>query len=115
MLKRGGLWSVVGLVTSLFGIVPSAMAANSNDWGPWGMHMMWGSWGVGMMIMMLLFWALLIVGLIFLIRWLIAAGNQGRQGRAEHSPESALDILQKRYARGDITKQEFDEIRRDLQ
>ncbi|MFN8595872.1 MAG: SHOCT domain-containing protein [Anaerolineae bacterium] len=29
-------------------------------------------------------------------------------------PDSALDILQKRYARGEITKDEFDAMRRDV-
>lgn len=93
----------------------SPVAAQPQDWGPWGMHMMWGSWGIGMMLMMFLFWALLIAGLIFVIRWLITTGGSGRQGGAEHGSESAFDILQKRYARGEITKQEFEEIRRDLQ
>jgi putative membrane protein len=115
MLKQGGLWSVISLVAPLFGVLPSAMAANSNDWGPWGMHMMWGSWGIGMMIMMFIFWALIIVGIVFLIRWLIAAGGTGRRLDANHRGDSALDILKKRYARGEISKQEFDEIRRDLQ
>lgn len=94
-----------------------AAAANGQDWGPWGMHMMWGSWGVGMMLMMFLFWAAVIVAIVFLIRWLVTAGagNRGPQPSTGYSVESALDILKKRYARGEISKEEFQDMRRDLQ
>jgi putative membrane protein len=100
--------------TLLLGDWSYALAANGQDWGPWGMHMMWGSWGIGMMIMMFLFWAAIIVGIVFLIRWLITAGSPGQRAMSGHGPETALDILKKRYARGEISKQEFDEIRQDL-
>lgn len=56
---------------------------------------------------MVLFWVLLIAGLILLAKWLV---DQGRMGRED----SALDILKKRYARGEITKQEFEDMKRDL-
>jgi putative membrane protein len=68
---------------------------------------MWGAWGFGMMLMMVLFWGLIIVGIVFLIRWLI---GQGREGRTD----SALDILRQRYARGEINKEEFEAKKRDL-
>lgn len=71
-----------------------------------GPEMMWGSWGIGW-IFMVIFWGLLIVGLIFLIRYLTGTAK-GTGG------ESALDILKKRYARGEITKQEFEEKKKDL-
>src|SRR5215831_12294606 len=90
-------------------------AADGQDWGPWGMHMMWGSWGIGMMFMMFLFWAALIAALVFFIRWLITAGGREHQAVAEHGAESALDILKKRYARGEISKAEFRDMRQDLQ
>jgi putative membrane protein len=70
----------------------------------WGM---WGVWGFGMMLMMLVFWGLLIVGLVFGIRWLV---SQGREPR----PDTALDILRQRYARGEIDKEEFEAKKRDL-
>ena len=37
----------------------------------------------------------------------------GQGGAARE--DSALDILEKRYARGEINKQEFEERKRDLQ
>jgi putative membrane protein len=103
------------MIALLLGIWTYAMAVDGQDWGPWGMHMMWGSWGIGMMIMMFLFWAAIIVGIVLLIRWLITAGSPRQQAAAEHGSESALDILKKRYARGEISQQEFHEMRQDLQ
>jgi len=58
-------------------------------------------------VTMVLFWVLLVVGLILLAKWLV---DQGRMGRED----SALDILKKRYARGEITRQEFEEMKRDI-
>ena len=77
------------------------------EWG-WGMHpMMWGAWGFGMMFMMVLFWVLVIIGIVLAIRWLT---NQ----RREKPSDSALEILRQRYARGEIDKEEFEAKKRDL-
>jgi putative membrane protein len=73
----------------------------------WEMHPMWWGWGIGMMAMMFLFWALVIVGLIVGIRWLLG------QGKATRS-DSALEILRQRYARGEINKEEFESKKKDL-
>ena len=46
------------------------------------------------------------------LRWLVlstrASGNKG------HHEDSALEILRKRYARGEIDKEEFEEKKKDL-
>jgi putative membrane protein len=68
---------------------------------------MWGLWGIGMMFFMLLFWGLVIVGVVLGIRWLL---NQGREPRSD----PALEILRQRYARGEIDKEEFEAKKRDL-
>jgi len=47
--------------------------------------------------------------LIFLIRHLVGAA------KASKSEESALEILKKRYARGEINKEEFEQKKKDLQ
>lgn len=69
-------------------------------------------WGVGMLIGMgvfVLFWGLVLAGLVLLIRWLWAEARPTTKG-----DESALEILKRRYAQGEITREEFETIRRDL-
>lgn len=115
MYSRRWWLSISSLGALLPGTWTYATAANGQDWGPWGMPMMWGSWGIGMMLMQFLFWAALIVALVFFIRWLVTAGNRGHQAVAGHDADSALDILKKRYARGEISKEEFQDRRQVLQ
>jgi putative membrane protein len=63
--------------------------------------------GAGLLFMVL-FWVLVIAGIVYLVRWLMRPGIAGRPG-------SSLDILKNRYARGEINKQEFDAMKQDLQ
>ncbi len=76
-------------------------------WGDYGMG--WG-WGIFGAIHMVLWWALLIVGIAVLVKWLMAETQGGARGAANR----ALEILQERYARGEIGKEEFDAKKRDL-
>jgi putative membrane protein len=69
------------------------------------------SWMGG--IFMIVFWVAVIVGIIFLIRWLVVSSRTGGPG-ASHGADTALDILKKRYARGEIDKPEFEEKKKDL-
>jgi putative membrane protein len=87
----------------------------SGGYGGWGMGPgMMGYWGMGWfgMVFMLAFWILVIVGLVFLVKWLFHA-SKGERG-VSSTGMRALDILKERYAKGEITKEEFDRIRRDL-
>ncbi|NOX17784.1 MAG: SHOCT domain-containing protein [Chlorobi bacterium] len=64
---------------------------------------MWFSW---------LFWIVLLVVIVwgivqFINRNQLANSNNGGN-------ETPLDILKKRYAKGEITKEQFDEMRKDL-
>jgi putative membrane protein len=75
------------------------------------MHWGWGDhpWGWGMGILMILFWVLIILGAVYLIKAIAGIERKGPRD------ESALDILGKRYARGEIDREEFEEKKRDLQ
>ena len=79
--------------------------------------MMW--WGDGwggaswawFSVMHILWWVLVIAGIVALIRLAMGSGNRG--GR--HADESrALDILRERYARGEIEREEYEERKRVL-
>ncbi|MBI2857685.1 MAG: SHOCT domain-containing protein [Chloroflexi bacterium] len=76
--------------------------------GPW---MMGGVGGLGM-IPMILFWGLIIWGIVWLARG-SGGGGMSHSDHAEHH-DSAMDILKSRYARGEINKQEFEDKKRDL-
>ena len=67
--------------------------------------------------MMVIFWIVVVVGILALIRWLSGQSQPGRISRpqAKESFESALEILRKRYARGEITKDEFENIKKDIE
>jgi putative membrane protein len=80
-----------------------------DEWG-WGMHpmtWMWGAWGISAMLVMLLFWGLVVAALVAGIRWLVRSSGNAR-------PDTALDILRQRYARGEINREEFEAKKRDL-
>lgn len=83
----------------------------------WGMGSGMMGYGYGMSwyghILMLIFWVAVIVGIIFLIRWLVVSSQAGGQVTSQGA-DTALDILRKRYARGEINKEEFEEKKKDL-
>ncbi len=64
---------------------------------------------VGGWIVMLVFWGLVIAGIVLLVR---ALTNRHVAGRPES--DSALEVLRRRYAAGEITKEQFEEMKRML-
>jgi len=107
----------------------AAFPVGSGGWMPM-MNMMWGGWsspfgsnnstnnmmnfgfgpfgGFGW-IFMILWWVLIIAGIVALIRWLTSQSHD-----TNTHGKSALEILQERYAKGEINKQEFEEKKKDL-
>jgi putative membrane protein len=59
-----------------------------------------------------IFWILIIIGIVFLVRWLV---DQGRTNRKMlPGEESALAILKRRYAKVEINKEELDQKKKNL-
>ena len=71
---------------------------------------MMGNWGYGTMggygFLSIFFWILVIIGIVLLVVWLVRTAPYWQQRRVE---ESAMDILKKRYASGEINREEFEE------
>ncbi|MDA0226269.1 MAG: SHOCT domain-containing protein [Proteobacteria bacterium] len=79
-------------------------------WGDMG-SMGWGSgWGMFGMLHMVLWWVLIVLGIVVLLKWLF--GAPARIGPQTGS--GALEILRERYARGEIELEEFEKRKRDL-
>ncbi len=71
----------------------------------------WGNfgWGMGLgWIYMIVFWALIIIAVVYLVKFV--ERNTGFE--ALHG--SPLDTLKRSYAKGDITKEEFEPMKNDL-
>ncbi len=59
---------------------------------------------------MWIIWIVIIIAVILLARGYLSPAQKG----GEPKGESALDVLKKRYARGEISREEFEEKKRDL-
>ena len=68
---------------------------NGNDW----------AWGIFMM----LFWLIVLVVVIYVVIRLIKNHENTTNTRID-----PLDIAKERYAKGDITKEQFTEIKKEL-
>ena len=77
-----------------------------NDWHSFG------GWGMGFgFVLMLLFWILVILGIAVLIRWMLAQPSPSRSSR----DKTPLEIVQERYARGEIDREEYGQKKLDLE
>lgn len=80
------------------------MIGNWNwDWpGAFGMGFGW--------LFMILFWGLVLLGIVALVRRLI----KPEPGASGSGASAVLGILEQRYARGEIGRDEFEQKKRDL-
>ena len=84
------------------------MWMGSGRWGTGYHHMMGG----GMAIVMIIFWVVLIGALVLLLSGVIN-GIRGSQP-SDDDLQEPLEILKRRYARGEIDKAEYEEKRQSL-
>jgi len=95
-----------------FGMMgPGMMGGYGGMMGGYGNQFGFGYNPLGTIISLVV-WALVIGGIVLLVVWLVR--NASRGGLSIGSSESPLDILKARYAKGEITKEQFDTIKHDL-
>jgi putative membrane protein len=93
-------------------LVPAVASAHMMGWNNNG-------WGVG--VGMFFFWVIAIFLVIGLIRMIVWRGHSGQyshwMGGGHHGMmgDRSLDILKERYAKGEITKEQFEQMKKDLQ
>lgn len=68
--------------------------------------MHWMDWSGGWM--MILWWGIIIAVVYFVVKAIIPQKGE------MHKEDSAIEILKKRYARGEISKEEFNEKKNDV-
>lgn len=100
---------ILGLVAfgAPFMMGPGRMGPDVMEEGNWHWGMMWGLGGLTMLV----FWGLLIVGVVLLIRLL----DRRRTSPPAPTRESPIDIARRRYAAGELSRDEFEQMRRDLE
>jgi putative membrane protein len=79
------------------------MFGGNYGWGPGG-GMGFGFGG----IFMILFWGLIIFGIVYFAQAVVKKSGKSEQG------DTPLDLLKKRYAKGEINKEEFERIKDDI-
>ena len=94
-------------ITFLISALP---ASAQQDYGPWRMHewMGWGGMWFGPLFMLAVF-ALLVAFVVLLVRWL-----GGDRGLPSAATRTAREILDERYARGEIDREEYLKRRQDV-
>jgi len=75
----------------------------------WEGHEGMGWWMLFGSVWFVILWGLIIWAVVTVVSK--SGGGQSSAGSREDSP---LEIAKRRYARGEITKDQFDQIRRDL-
>ena len=101
------------LAAGIFFIWPAIAFANGNDagyMGGWG-HMMNFWWGGAFM------WIVFLIVIVVVIYFVLqSAKRTSRDSSLRETPrETSIDILKRRYARGDISKEEFEQMKKDLE
>ncbi|MEJ2735401.1 MAG: SHOCT domain-containing protein [Anaerolineae bacterium] len=79
--------------------------------------MMMGGVGWLTVLIVLILFLLLIGGAVAAVIWFARQGSGGRsmgQGQGPRAGDDALEILRRRYARGEIDREEFQRMREDL-
>ena len=103
---------IIGVVALALLIAVPLIWGGLSGWHGGGWEMMGGfGWWWFMPIFMILFWGLIIWAVVALAR---GTSQPSGSDSSSNRPESALEVLKRRYARGEINKEEYEEKKRDL-
>ena len=94
------------IILPLLTLIACAPGPYNSSMGNWN-HMMGYGYGGGFM------WLIVLVLVGAVIYFLLQASKS--KGSAVSTTETPLDILKKRYAKGEIDKEEFDRKKEDLE
>ncbi len=112
-------WALIigGIVLAVMIVVPPLLGGSAGwrgggSWGMMGPGMM-GGFGMGFLgpVVMIVFWGLIIWAVVALVR---GNGSCCGAGHSDHGTDSAMEVLKRRYARGEISKDEFEDKKKDL-
>jgi putative membrane protein len=70
--------------------------------------------GILGLLLMALFWGALIAGGIWLVRTVFVINPSNQSGIMADKPSSPREMLDQRYARGEISREEYEQIKSDL-
>lgn len=103
--------SLTAVFLSAFIYGPLALAQQQSEW-PYGGHMMggWGGWFLGPLMM--IFWLAVAVWVIILVSRFAGGGSHRHYRHKMHGP---VGLLKARLARGEISKEEYEELKKILE
>jgi len=98
---------------AIFFAWPAIAFANGNDgrhMGDWG-HMMSFWWGGAFM------WVLFLIVIVVVVYFILQTTKPKSYDSSfrETPRQTSIDILKRRYARGEISKEEFEQMKKDLE
>jgi putative membrane protein len=111
------------LISAIFATLPLAAFADPGDglgcygsgryqmYGPGGMMGSSGNYMLGYgWILPMLFWTIIVIGAAALVAFLV----KGQKAKTTNGVELPVDILKKRFAQGEINKDEFEQMKKEI-
>ena len=98
-------WLLIIILIAIVFFVGFGLMGSSGSYGSFGPWMM-GPW--------MIFPFMFLIGIGFFIYFMINGGPMGCMNHSHNETENPLAILKNRYAKGEITKKEYEDMRKEL-